>query len=111
MPITSKWAKVVDTVTSIILFSLAGYHFSTISPTNASWRSGTIETISGLLLLASAYRLPRTAGIIINGVLAVAIAALGSYHFTHGGMGSGVTEWVLAIGLGSASVSIYKRRP
>ena len=103
-----SWAKIINTAASLVLLALAGYHFSTISPTNASWRSGTIETVSAVLLLAAAWRLPQAAGVAINTVLAVAIAGLGAYHFTHAGMGSGVTEWVLAIALGYAAMNLRR---
>jgi hypothetical protein len=105
-----KLARVINTVTSVILLALGGYHFSTVSPTNPAWRSGTTEVTSAGLLLAAAYLLPRTVSAVVNGVLAVAIAALGVYHFTHAGMGSGVTEWFLAAGLGIAAVSFFKHR-
>ena len=103
-----KWARIIDTVSGVILLGLAGYHFSTVSPTNAAWRSGTLEVTSGVLLLASAYLLPRMVGVVVNGVLAIGIAGLGTYHFTHAGMGSGATEWLLAAGLVVAAVGIFK---
>ena len=109
MVVAVKWARAIDTAVSIVLLGLAGYHFSTVSPTNASWRSGSIETTFGLLLLTAAYLLPRMGSVVVNGVLAAATAALGSYHFTHAGWRSGVTEWFLAIALAIAAVSIFKR--
>lgn len=105
-----KSAKVIDAVTGLILLGLAVYHFSTISATNPAWRSGTIETAFGLLLLASAFLFPRMVSAVANAALAVGIAALGSYHFTHAGMRSGVTQWLLAIALGVAAVNLFKRR-
>ena len=105
-----RWPKLLNTAAGLLLIVLGIYHFSTVSPTNPSWRSGTIETVSAMLLLTAAYWLPRAAGAIVNWVLAVGIAIVATYHATHAGLGSGITEWIMALGLAAAGVSMFQHR-
>ena len=105
-----RWPLLLNIAAAVLLLGLGIYHFSTITPTNPAWRSGTAEVTSAVLLLAAAFWLPRTVGAMVNGVLAVGLAILATYHATHAGLGSGVTEWLLALGLASAGVVMFKNR-
>ena len=90
-------AVLIDTVIAIVLFGIGIYHFTTISSTNQSWRSGAIEFFCSTLLLTAAYCVSRNKAVVVNLVAAGFGGILGGYHLTHGGgWKSGVAELLLA---------------
>src|SRR4030042_6002836 len=88
-------AKLIYTITAIIVFGLGIYHFT--QPEGA-WRSGITEVLYAALLLAAAYFVHWPNTIVINLIVIVISFVLGVRHFIHGGgWKSGITELFLAI--------------
>jgi hypothetical protein len=77
-----KNARNLNTVMAAVLILLGAYHYT---QPNAAWRSGTIESITSVLLLAAAYAVSPKAAMAINAVLAAVMLALGIRHLAIGG--------------------------
>jgi hypothetical protein len=102
-------ARYLNTAMAFVLIVLGIYHFT---QPNAAWRSGTLESITAILLLAAAYVVPPVGAIVINCCLAVLMTGLGIRHAViGGGWVSGSIELLFAVALVISSVIIYKKRP
>jgi threonine/homoserine/homoserine lactone efflux protein len=101
-------ARYINTGMAVVLIGFGVYHYT---QPNAAWRSGTIESIAALLLLAAAYLVPPKAAIIINGALAVILCGLGIRHLAiGGGWVSGSIEELFACLLVIGAVIISKKQ-
>lgn len=102
-----KTARYLNTAMAVVLLGFGAYHYT---QPNAAWRSGTIESITALLLLAAAYAVSPKAAIVINAVLAAVLLALGIRHLAiGGGWVSGSIEMVFTVLLLIAASIIYKK--
>jgi hypothetical protein len=106
-PRIPKAARYINTGMAVVLIGFGAYHYT---QPNAAWRSGTIESVSALALLAAAYLVPPKAAVIINGVLAFLLLALGIRHIAiGGGWVSGSIELVFTCLLVFVAVMISKK--
>jgi hypothetical protein len=101
-------ARRINTSIAIVLCGIGIFHLTQL---NDVWRSGTIELVSAILLLAAAYSVSHVKAIIINLVVAAGMSALGVRHLIHGGgWRSGVTELLFAVLLVAAAKMIHRDR-
>jgi hypothetical protein len=101
-----KTARYLNTAMAGILIVLGIYHYT---QPNAAWRSGTIESITAVLLLAAAYEVSNKAARVINIVLAGVLLSLGIRHLAiGGGWVSGSIEIVFAALLVFGAAIMYK---
>jgi hypothetical protein len=110
-PAASQIPKVfrcLNTGMAVILLILGIYHYT---QPNAAWRSGTVESLSALLLLAAAWLVSPVVAAVINGCIAVVMAGFGIRHAAiGGGWVSGSIELLFAALLVVSSVTIYRKR-
>jgi hypothetical protein len=100
--------RLINTAIALVLVGLGIYHYT---QPDAAWRSGTIESVSAILLLTAAYLVSRVKAMVINLVIAVGITVLGVRHVAiGGGWKSGTTELFFAVLLAVAAVIIYRAR-
>ena len=69
-----KISMYLKTGMAVVLIILGIYHFT---QPNAAWRSGTLESIFAVSLLAAAYLVSPATAVIINFIIAILMASLG----------------------------------
>jgi hypothetical protein len=98
----------IDIAISIFVCGIGIYHFT---QPHQSWRSGIIELLCSMLLLAAAYGVSRAKAVVINFIVAVPMLFLGIRHLIHGGGWlSGITELLFAALLVTAANIIHRYR-
>jgi hypothetical protein len=103
-----KIVKYLNTAMAVILIILGIYHYT---QPDAAWRSGTVESISAIMLLMAAYLVSPVAAIVINSCVAAVMAGFGIRHAAiGGGWVSGSIELLFAAILVTVAVIIYRRR-
>jgi multisubunit Na+/H+ antiporter MnhB subunit len=103
-----KIARCINTAMAVVLFILAMYHYT---QPNAAWRSGTVESLCAILLLAAAYLVSPLVTAVINAGVAVVMVGFGIRHAViGGGWVSGSIELLFAAILITIAVVIYKKR-
>jgi hypothetical protein len=102
-----KTARYLNTGMAVVLIGLGAYHYT---QPNAAWRSGTIESVTALMLITAAYAVPPKAAMVINAVVAAVMLGLGIRHLSiGGGWLSGSIEIVFTGLLIFSAVTIYKK--
>jgi hypothetical protein len=102
------YARYIGTAIAGVLLYFSSYHFPRAG---AAWRSGVIELVSAVVLLAAAWFLPRMIAAVANLTIAIMIGGLGIRHFISGsGWRSGTIEIICALLLIGAAVNIYRHK-
>jgi hypothetical protein len=102
-----KIGRYLNTAMAVVLIILGIYHYT---QPNAAWRSGTVESISAIMLLVAAYLVSPVAAIVINSCVAIVIAGFGIRHAViGGGWVSGSIELLFAALLVTVNVIIFKK--